>query len=45
MAKTLDKWRAERVTPEAEFAARHQAEEHLADWQSESGPVPGAGPR
>ena len=41
MAKTLDTWRDEHVLPEAESIARHQAEQHLAGWQSENGPVSG----
>jgi uncharacterized protein len=44
MAKTLGTWRDERVLPEAESMARRQAEQHLADWQSENGPVSGVAP-
>lgn len=39
MTKTLDSWREERVSPEAEFLARRRAEKHLADWEAANGPV------
>jgi HEXXH motif-containing protein len=40
MAKTLDTWREEHVSPEAESLARRRAAKHLADWEAANGPVP-----
>jgi len=40
MAKTLESWRNEHVSPQAEAAARHLAELHLAGWQSGHGALP-----
>jgi uncharacterized protein len=39
MTRTLDAWREERVSPEAESAARRRAAKHLVDWETANGPV------
>ena len=41
MTKTLDSWREERVSPEAESMARHRSERHLAEWEAANGPLLG----
>lgn len=40
MARTLDTWRDEPVSPEALDLARNEAAEHLARWQLANGPLP-----
>lgn len=40
MAQTLDAWLDEPVTADALALARREAEQHLAQWQQDNGPLP-----